>query len=120
MIALTVSLQVVPGHRDDFLAAIEENAERSFTDEPGCRYSSSRGSPMTTACRTRSTVARSGVVAAPTSATSGATTYALAGHRVPWWYTLPVRNDTAVRRTAGSASASAARCAGTSAARPYA
>ncbi|MEV4976679.1 putative quinol monooxygenase [Streptomyces scopuliridis] len=38
MIALTVSLQVVPGHRDAFLAAIEENAERSFTDEPGCRY----------------------------------------------------------------------------------
>ncbi|MEU0589350.1 putative quinol monooxygenase [Streptomyces sp. NPDC006132] len=38
MIALTVSLQVVPGCRDDFLKAIEENAERSFTDEPGCRY----------------------------------------------------------------------------------
>lgn len=37
MIALTVSLQVVPGCRDDFLAAIEENAERSFHDEPGCR-----------------------------------------------------------------------------------
>ncbi|ADI10333.1 putative oxidoreductase [Streptomyces bingchenggensis BCW-1] len=37
MIALTVSLQVVPGRRDDFLAAIEENAERSFHDEPGCR-----------------------------------------------------------------------------------
>ncbi|GAB2893008.1 putative quinol monooxygenase [Streptomyces mayteni] len=38
MIALTVSLQVVPGHRDAFLAAIREQAERSFTDEPGCRY----------------------------------------------------------------------------------
>jgi quinol monooxygenase YgiN len=38
MIALTVSLQVVPGRREDFLKAIEENAERSFTDEPGCRY----------------------------------------------------------------------------------
>lgn len=38
MIALTVSLQVVPGRRDDFLKAIEENAERSFADEPGCRY----------------------------------------------------------------------------------
>ncbi|GAB2605025.1 putative quinol monooxygenase [Streptomyces capparidis] len=37
MIALTVSLQVVPGCRDAFLAAIERNAERSFTDEPGCR-----------------------------------------------------------------------------------
>ncbi|MFD5016350.1 putative quinol monooxygenase [Streptomyces chartreusis] len=37
MIALTVSLQVVPGCRDAFLAAIEENAERTFTDEPGCR-----------------------------------------------------------------------------------
>ena len=30
MIALTVSLHVVPGCRDEFLAAIEENAERSF------------------------------------------------------------------------------------------
>ncbi|GGZ74335.1 putative quinol monooxygenase [Streptomyces bluensis] len=38
MIALTVSLQVVPGCRDDFLKAIEENAARSFGDEPGCRY----------------------------------------------------------------------------------
>ncbi|MDT0318646.1 putative quinol monooxygenase [Streptomyces millisiae] len=38
MIALTVSLQVVPGRRDAFLAAIREQAERSFTDEPGCRY----------------------------------------------------------------------------------
>jgi acyl-CoA reductase-like NAD-dependent aldehyde dehydrogenase/quinol monooxygenase YgiN len=33
-----VSLQVKPGHRDAFLAAIAENATRSFTDEPGCRY----------------------------------------------------------------------------------
>ncbi|MFJ8113695.1 putative quinol monooxygenase [Streptomyces sp. NPDC096132] len=33
-----MSLQVVPGRRDDFLKAIEENAERSFTDEPGCRF----------------------------------------------------------------------------------
>lgn len=38
MITLTVSLQVAPGCREDFLAAIEENAERSFTDEPGCRW----------------------------------------------------------------------------------
>jgi quinol monooxygenase YgiN len=38
MLALVVSLQVKPGHRDAFLAAITENAERSFTDEPGCRY----------------------------------------------------------------------------------
>lgn len=36
MIALVVSLHVVPAHLDDFLAAIGENAERSFTDEPGC------------------------------------------------------------------------------------
>lgn len=38
MIALTVSLQVRPGCRDDFLAAIQAQAERSFADEPGCRY----------------------------------------------------------------------------------
>jgi quinol monooxygenase YgiN len=38
MLALVVSLQVKPGHRDAFLAAITENAKRSFTDEPGCRY----------------------------------------------------------------------------------
>ena len=38
MLALVVSLQVKPGHRDAFLAAITEQAERSFTDEPGCRY----------------------------------------------------------------------------------
>ena len=38
MITLTVSLQVVPGHLDDFVEAIRTNAERSFTDEPGCLY----------------------------------------------------------------------------------
>ncbi len=36
MIALIVSLQVVPGRLEEFLAAIRVNAERSFTDEPGC------------------------------------------------------------------------------------
>jgi quinol monooxygenase YgiN len=38
MISLTVSLQVVPGHLDAFVEAIRTNAERSFTDEPGCLY----------------------------------------------------------------------------------
>lgn len=38
MIALVVSLQVVPGRLEEFIAAIRENAERSFTDEPGCRF----------------------------------------------------------------------------------
>ena len=38
MLALVVSLQVKPGHRDAFLAAITEQAKRSFTNEPGCRY----------------------------------------------------------------------------------
>ena len=38
MIALIVSLQVRPGQREEFLAAIGENAERSFTDEPGCLH----------------------------------------------------------------------------------
>jgi quinol monooxygenase YgiN len=38
MISLTVSLQVVPGHLDDFVEAIRTNAERSFNDEPGCLY----------------------------------------------------------------------------------
>lgn len=38
MIALVVSLEVVPGRLDEFVAAIAENAERSFTDEPGCLY----------------------------------------------------------------------------------
>lgn len=36
MIAQIVSLQVVPGHRDEFLAAIRTQAETSFTKEPGC------------------------------------------------------------------------------------
>lgn len=36
MIALVVSLQVQPGHRDAFLAAISENARHSVADEPGC------------------------------------------------------------------------------------
>ncbi|MGI5499862.1 putative quinol monooxygenase [Lentzea sp. CA-135723] len=36
MIALTVSLNVKPGHREAFLAAITRQAERTFTDEPGC------------------------------------------------------------------------------------
>jgi quinol monooxygenase YgiN len=38
VLALVVSLRVEPGHRDAFLAAITEQARRSFTDEPGCRY----------------------------------------------------------------------------------
>lgn len=38
MIALVVSLKVHENHLDDFLAAIEQNAERSFNDEPGCSY----------------------------------------------------------------------------------
>jgi quinol monooxygenase YgiN len=38
MIALSVSLQVIPGHLDAFVEAIRTNAERSFTDEPGCLY----------------------------------------------------------------------------------
>ena len=38
VIALVVSLQVVPGRLEEFIAAIRENAERSFTDEPGCRF----------------------------------------------------------------------------------
>ena len=38
MIALVVSLQVVPGRLEEFTAAIRENAERSFADEPGCLY----------------------------------------------------------------------------------
>ena len=36
MIALIVSVQVLPGRLDEFTEAIRENAERSFTDEPGC------------------------------------------------------------------------------------
>jgi quinol monooxygenase YgiN len=38
VIALAVSLQVVPGRLEEFTTAIRENAERSFTDEPGCIY----------------------------------------------------------------------------------
>lgn len=38
MNSLTVSLQVVPGHLDKFVEAIRTQAERSFTDEPGCLY----------------------------------------------------------------------------------
>ncbi|TDD28339.1 antibiotic biosynthesis monooxygenase [Kribbella turkmenica] len=38
MISLTVSLQVVPGHLAEFVEAIRTQAERSFTDEPGCLY----------------------------------------------------------------------------------
>jgi quinol monooxygenase YgiN len=38
MIALIVSLQVVPGRLDEFTAAIRENAARSVADEPGCHY----------------------------------------------------------------------------------
>ncbi|MGC3985794.1 MAG: putative quinol monooxygenase [Pseudorhodoferax sp.] len=38
MIALIVSLDVHPERLDQFLAAIRENAARSFNDEPGCRY----------------------------------------------------------------------------------
>ena len=36
MITLTVDLRVRPGHLDPFLAAITENAQRTFHDEPGC------------------------------------------------------------------------------------
>lgn len=38
MIALVVSLQVHEHKIDAFLTAIEANAERTFSDEPGCRY----------------------------------------------------------------------------------
>jgi len=38
MIALIVTLEVHPDRLAQFLAAIEENAARSFNDEPGCRY----------------------------------------------------------------------------------
>ena len=38
MIALVVSLDVVPGRLDEFTKAIATNAERSSTDEPGCLY----------------------------------------------------------------------------------
>ncbi len=36
MIVLSVTLQVVPGRLEEFLAVIRENAERSVADEPGC------------------------------------------------------------------------------------
>ncbi|MBN3754758.1 antibiotic biosynthesis monooxygenase [Paraburkholderia sp. Tr-20389] len=38
MIALIVSLQVHEDKLDKFLAAIEENAARTFNDEAGCTY----------------------------------------------------------------------------------
>lgn len=38
MITLSVSLQVVPGRLPEFVEAIRVNAERSFTDEPGCLF----------------------------------------------------------------------------------
>jgi quinol monooxygenase YgiN len=38
MIALIVSLDVHPERLDEFLAAIKENAERTFNDEAGCTY----------------------------------------------------------------------------------
>lgn len=38
MVTLTVTLRVRPGHLEAFLAAIAENADRSFADEPGCLY----------------------------------------------------------------------------------
>jgi quinol monooxygenase YgiN len=38
VIALLVSLQVIPERLDDFVAAIGTNAERTFTDEPGCLH----------------------------------------------------------------------------------
>ena len=38
MIALVVKLDVYPERLEQFLAAIKENAERTFNDEPGCHY----------------------------------------------------------------------------------
>ena len=38
MIALVVTLKVHEHKLDDFLDAIQENANRSFSDEVGCRY----------------------------------------------------------------------------------
>lgn len=38
MIALIVSLDVYPERLEDFLSAIKENSERSYTDESGCTY----------------------------------------------------------------------------------
>ncbi|MET0383907.1 MAG: putative quinol monooxygenase [Burkholderiaceae bacterium] len=37
MIALIVRLEVHAARLEEFLAAIEENAERTFNDEAGCR-----------------------------------------------------------------------------------
>lgn len=38
MIALIVTLEVYPERLAQFLAAIEENAARTFNDEAGCKY----------------------------------------------------------------------------------
>lgn len=38
MIALIVSLDVYQERIEDFMAAIQDNANRTFNDEPGCRY----------------------------------------------------------------------------------
>jgi quinol monooxygenase YgiN len=38
MIALVVRLEVHPERLEQFLAAIKENAQRTFSDEPGCHY----------------------------------------------------------------------------------
>lgn len=38
MIALIVTLDVHPERLQQFLAAIEENSTRTFSDEAGCRY----------------------------------------------------------------------------------
>ncbi len=38
MIVLIVNLEVHPERLEQFLTAIQENATRTFQDEPGCRY----------------------------------------------------------------------------------
>lgn len=38
MISLVVRLDVHAERLEQFLAAIKENAERTFNDEPGCKY----------------------------------------------------------------------------------
>lgn len=38
MFTLTVDLNVLPGHLEDFIVAIKKNAEASFNNEPGCVY----------------------------------------------------------------------------------
>jgi len=38
VIALIVSLDVIPERLDDFTEAIRTNAERTITDEPGCLH----------------------------------------------------------------------------------